>query len=817
MNNAVGEPRMDGVRPGRLRLGALLVIVLSALGVGAGADVCPQTAPTPHPPPPTPTVPPPPAAIPFTVSCRTVRCSFTASTFGTPAEAGIQSYAWTFGDGSPTGGGGFVVHEYATAQPAQYQVSLTVRLDSGQLAGPFALTVAVNPSALRADWVYTSDYGVTPDGDPMGLVIRFFGPALTDPRYQYSWDFGDGTPPTPPTRNPIHAFASPGARTVTLSLVDRTTGVPAPEPGSVFARTIPILNAAPVAAFPTPACPTLSCTFEAGPSTDDGPTTSLGYSWDFGDGILADGKTVTHPYLAGHAYAVTLTVRDAFGGIGSKSGLATVPDQVPHADFEFVCSGLTCSLDAAPSTDDNEIVATQFDFDDGSPALPGPFVGSKTFPHPGRFLVGARVTDAAGQTARTTRAIAVSADAPTAGLSFVPAGPCRILDTRARDGGGPLTSGVARSLAIAPHEVCGIPPAARAIALNATVVADRSGGPGFVQLYPFGQSAAEISTVNFSPDRGPRGNNTIVGLQEGRATALGYSSGGGPIDLVLDVTGFFTDRPDEYRAASGFQSLPPCRVLDTRLQPPALTAGVPRVVSLASASCGVPSSARGASMNLAVASASGEGGIRAYPANIPVPLASALNFRPPGVPLANGLLAGLAIGTAQLGLVLDAAQTAQVVVDVSGYFDGSAPLAYHPIRPCRAVDTRQSDWGERRLVSGERTDVQVRGNCGVPMGAQAAMINLTVVAPDGEGFVAAFPSDLASAPTISTINFTSGETAIGNGAVVALSLSNSRDLALHPFLATGGAHLVIDILGYFAPKDSSVDRAAAAGDAEEKP
>jgi probable HAF family extracellular repeat protein len=66
-------------------------------------------------------------------------------------------------------------------------------------------------------------------------------------------------------------------------------------------------NKAPVARY-TWSCKNTSCTFDGARSTDDSGITS--YSWAFGDGSAASGRTASRTYGARKSYTVTLTVRD---------------------------------------------------------------------------------------------------------------------------------------------------------------------------------------------------------------------------------------------------------------------------------------------------------------------------------------------------------------------------------------------------------------------------------------------------------------------------------------------------------------------------
>jgi hypothetical protein len=88
--------------------------------------------------------------------------------------------------------------------------------------------------------------------------------------------------------------------------------------------------------------------------------------------------------------------------------------------------------------------------------------------------------------------------------------PCRVADTRqpaGPSGGPPLAANTTRSFPVAG--LCGIPEAARAVALNATVV--QPGDTGNLRLYALGDVQPSASTINFAAGRA-RANNSVVGL-----------------------------------------------------------------------------------------------------------------------------------------------------------------------------------------------------------------------------------------------------------------------------------------------------------------
>jgi hypothetical protein len=95
-------------------------------------------------------------------------------------------------------------------------------------------------------------------------------------------------------------------------------------------------NSPPTASF-TYTCTDLSCDFNGtGSSDDEGQIAS--YAWDFGDGVVASGATVSHTYAAGDTYEVTLTVTDGDGATDSSSQSVPVSEP-PTGDFSLAATG----------------------------------------------------------------------------------------------------------------------------------------------------------------------------------------------------------------------------------------------------------------------------------------------------------------------------------------------------------------------------------------------------------------------------------------------------------------------------------------------
>jgi hypothetical protein len=128
------------------------------------------------------------------------------------------------------------------------------------------------------------------------------------------------------------------------------------------------------------------------------------------------------------------------------------------------------------------------------------------------------------------------------------------------------------------------------------------------------------------------------------------------------------------------------------------------------------------------------------------------------------------------------------------------PFQFYSVTPCRIVDTRNpaGATGGPELASGAVRNFPVSGGpCGVPAGAKAATVNVTMVSPTTAGFLTIWPYG-STKPKVSTINAAGGEAAIANGAIVPLSSDPSFGISIvygtaHP----GSCHVLIDVTGYF--------------------
>jgi len=158
--------------------------------------------------------------------------------------------------------------------------------------------------------------------------------------------------------------------------------------------------------------------------------------------------------------------------------------------------------------------------------------------------------------------------------------------------------------------------------------------------------------------------------------------------------------------------------------------------------------------------------------------------------------------------------------------------AFYAVAPCRIVDTRVANPQQPAPLNTTATKLpalyppstqpgwpgpydalnpssyKVRavgqwdgtGSCGIPTTATAVSLNVTIVAPGSNGDVRIWPYG-GTMPLVSTINVTTSDTALANGAIVPMPAYNASnpDISLRftVYPKGTGTHLVLDVTGFF--------------------
>ncbi len=114
---------------------------------------------------------------------------------------------------------------------------------------------------------------------------------------------------------------------------------------------------------------------------------------------------------------------------------------------------------------------------------------------------------------------------------------------------------------------------------------------------------------------------------------------------------------------------------------------------------------------------------------------------------------------------------------------------FFTLDPCRALDTRLTGGA---LACGTERNVTLVGTCGVPSGAKAVSLNVTVTQPSAAGNVRLYAAG-APPPTASNLSYSAGQTR-ANNAIAPLSTAGQMAVFCSP---SGTAHVVVDVNGYF--------------------
>lgn len=315
----------------------------------------------------------PEAGFIYTCSHATRSCDFD----GAATTDGVVSYRYQFGDGTLQEGLGhpgevLLRHTYATS--GRYDVSLTVTDGDGQED-----TVTHEVTLLPIP-----DFAAS--CSPESLTCEFDASLASPQMVLYEWSFGDGTLGT--GLQTAHTFATSGAYTVTLTVVD-----PSGQVEAIF-KTVEVL---PRAEFSLGCDPdTRSCDFDGSLST-----AGVTHEWDFGDGSpAAIGPVQEHTYGTSGIFDVILTVTDGSGQTDTTSRSVVIP---PRAAFTVSCDGLSCGFDATGSSPG----AVSYAWDFGHDGATGTGVtATHAFPDESDYDVTLTITDASGQVATTTRTVA---------------------------------------------------------------------------------------------------------------------------------------------------------------------------------------------------------------------------------------------------------------------------------------------------------------------------------------------------------------------------------------------------------------------------
>lgn len=274
------------------------------------------------------------------------------------------TYLWNFGDGA-TSTEPVVTHIYEKG--GDYNVTLSVTDNSGLTCdtSTTSQTVKVNTAP---QCLFTS-----PDVACVESDMTFDASGTTDDsrgELSCKWDFGDGT--TADAQVTSKKYEKPGTYKVKLIVNDNAGSLCSQ---STCSKTVSIGSITSVnAGEDIERCVPSNQDYEVALRAQGPSGKNTVYTWDFGDGESASGKSVTHTYKKGGNYMATVRVDDQ-AGLPCSTAADTVNIKLskqPMASFvseNATCVGTAVDFDATGSADpDGESLAYSWDFGDGTTA-----------------------------------------------------------------------------------------------------------------------------------------------------------------------------------------------------------------------------------------------------------------------------------------------------------------------------------------------------------------------------------------------------------------------------------------------------------------
>ncbi|HJQ47841.1 MAG TPA: hypothetical protein VJ870_16230 [Amycolatopsis sp.] len=363
------------------------------------------------------------------------------------------------------------------------------------------------------------------------------------------------------------------------------------------------------------------------------------------------------------------------------------------------------------------------------------------------------------------------AAAATAGSTYTPIVPVRVLDTR-NSGQIPARSGHSFDLSAA-H----LPADATAVVLNVTGL--DAPAATYLTVAP-AEYPTSVSTVNFGAGD-IRANSAVVPLSGGVMVHAGPAAA----DAVIDVQGYYSPS-----SGAGFTAMAPHRILDTRDGTGGVTRLQPDQTVTLDLSSSLPAGTTAVVFNLTAVDPTESTFVTAWPADASRPLASTVNAAPGQI--TPNLVTAKVSADRKVSLYNKNGQV-DLVADLAGYYSPEAGQVFYPLSPIRLLDTRDASGLSLTPLGPKSTRRQALGGW-LPAGATSAMLNLTGTNVTDSTFVTAYPAG-QSLPTASNLNLVADQTA-ANLAAVTFGTDRSIDL----YNLNGNVDMVIDLFGYFGPR-----------------
>ncbi|MBN1220342.1 MAG: PKD domain-containing protein [Anaerolineae bacterium] len=253
------------------------------------------------------------------------RVDFRGTATDPAGEFDPLTYAWDLdfnGDTFTPDVSGPTASVYYGDGPATAAVALRVEDGDG---GQTLDVVNVTVNNVLPVFTRVSNNGPVGEGSPVNVRAEAVDVASDILTYAFDWN-NDGAFDVETGGSAVHTWYNQGDYTVDIRVADD-------DGGQNFTTTVvSVFNIAPIAVAHGPDGPRLEGTvidFSAVGSSDPGLYDVLTYTWNFGDGGMANGINVTHRYADNDVYTATLTVTDDSGASDVALLLASILNANP--------------------------------------------------------------------------------------------------------------------------------------------------------------------------------------------------------------------------------------------------------------------------------------------------------------------------------------------------------------------------------------------------------------------------------------------------------------------------------------------------------
>ncbi len=323
------------------------------------------------------------------------------NTYDTPSDRSLLNYTWNFDDNS-VGYGINVSHSYQAQNDNQtFNVVLTVKDDDGEKdKDTVTVTILNKPPAMS---ICNDIYAF--EDNPIQLTGSGNDTSNDRNNLNYKWNFGDGNE-SKWLNNPYieHTYTMVGIYQARLMVRDPKGAISDKE------INVTISNVPPEADFEMDVKTSEEdkiVSFDASTSSDTkSDLDGLHYIWEFGDGIIATGKVVTHRYYKSYKYTIKLMVKDDDGDSSTITKRLTVLNIKPDAKLSFDSGDHQINEQIRfygyKSTDtpsDKRNLTYQWDFGDGTHSTG--INATHKYIKPGEYSIRLKVMDDDGENDET--------------------------------------------------------------------------------------------------------------------------------------------------------------------------------------------------------------------------------------------------------------------------------------------------------------------------------------------------------------------------------------------------------------------------------